>query len=176
MNNPNPAEYYDFLNDLVKILVPGVIGLLAGLLPYLFERQKIKYQLQQDNAQANRQLLSSFTDALAGYIGSSKAYLSCLLASKGHHLEGDQPDLLYSKYADLMLDNEVARVKAKAICGLIGSSSLLDALLEYDRALSDKINFLSDNYNPSMARYDELSDVAFAKERQLLNALNSLNS
>ncbi|WP_432462920.1 hypothetical protein [Agarivorans sp. QJM3NY_33] len=82
--SPEEIELY---KDAIKIGVPAIVGLMAGLIPYLIERKKVSVQRLIENEKGRRELIISFSEALSIYIGSSSAYISYLLSSEFNYGE-----------------------------------------------------------------------------------------
>ncbi|PKG59213.1 hypothetical protein, partial [Shewanella sp. GutDb-MelDb] len=137
--SPEEIELY---KDAIKIGVPAIVGLSAGLIPYLIERWKISAQRDIENDKGRREIIISFSEALSKNIGSSTAYIAYLLSSDFNSGKGLAEKITESSVK--MLESEIDRTRAKALSGIIGNNLVTDALLEYDKYISDVISFLID--------------------------------
>jgi hypothetical protein len=135
---PEEIELY---KDAIKIGVPALVGLLAGLVPYFIERRKVNIQQEIEREKSRKEIIFKFSDALSKYLGSSSAYISYLVSSE--HNGGDEWNKKVSKSATEMLEGEIDRIRAKALAGLIGNSDVIDLLLEHDSAIRKVLNLLA---------------------------------
>ena len=166
---PEEIELY---KDAIKIGVPAIVGLMAGLIPYLIERKKVSVQRLIENEKGRRELIISFSEALSKYIGSSSAYISYLLSSEFNG--GEEWGKRVSESATKMLENEVDRTKAKALSGLIGNTKVIDSILEYDKYVGEVISLLA---HPKRTEEEEKNQAVGRmkdSEKELLYALGKL--
>ncbi|WP_305858099.1 hypothetical protein [Balneatrix alpica] len=167
--SPEEVELY---KDAIKIGVPAIIGLLAGLVPYLIERKKISSQMLMEKERSRREIIISFSEALSKYIGSSSAYISYLLSSEFNG--GEEWEKRVSASAAKMLSNEVDRTRAKALAGIIGNSNVIDSILFYDRCVSDVISLLAHPKRTNKEEKKILLEKMKESEKKLLYALGKL--
>jgi hypothetical protein len=167
--SPEEIELY---KDAIKIGVPAIVGLMAGLIPYLIERNKVSVQRLIENEKGRRELIIRFSEALSKYIGSSSTYICYLLSSEFNG--GEEWDKMVSESSTKMLENEVDRTRAKALSGIIGNTKVIDSILEYDKHVAEVISLLA---HPKRTE-DEEKRKALARmkesEKELLYALGKL--
>lgn len=166
---PEEIELY---KDAIKIGIPALVGLLAGLVPYFIERRKIGIQKQIESEKSRKEIILQFSDALSKYLGSSSAYISYLLSSE--HNGGDEWDEKVAKSATKMLEDEVDRTRAKALAGLIGNSDVIDLLLEHDSAVSNVISLLAHPRRVEAEEKDKVINQMRQCEKNLLLSLGAL--
>lgn len=167
--SPEEIELY---KDAIKIGVPAIVGLMAGLIPYLIERKKVSVQRLIENEKGRRELIISFSEALSKYIGSSSAYISYLLASEFNRGEEWEERVLES--ATKMLENEVDRTKAKALSGLLGNTKVIDFILEYDKYVGEVISLLAHPKRTEEEEKNQAIGRMKESEKELLYALGKL--
>lgn len=166
-------EEIDLYNDALKIGIPALVGLLAGLVPYFIEKRKVAIQKTIEDDKAKRALVISFTDALSAYQGSSRAYISYLVNSR--YNAGEEWGKIINSASQKMLDNEVNRVKAKSLAGIVGNTDVINALLEYDKCITEVMGFLAKaQHINGKTEQEQISKLASA-ERVLLCSLNRLS-
>ncbi|ROS70921.1 hypothetical protein [Vibrio crassostreae] len=167
--SPEEIELY---KDAIKIGVPAIVGLLAGLVPYLIERNKVSTQRMIEKDKSKRELVLSFSDALSQYIGSSSAYISYLLSKEFNR--GEEWDKSVSESAKKMLDNEVDRTRAKALSGIIGDTEVIDSILEYDKCVTNVISLLAHPKRPDKTEKETVLNRMKESEKVLLHSLSKL--
>lgn len=74
-----------------------------------------------------------------------------------------------------MLDNEVNRVKAKSLAGIVGNTEVVNALLEYDKCITEVMSLMvkSQLIIDDKTEKEQVEKLEVA-ERKLLHSLNSL--
>jgi hypothetical protein len=167
--SPEEIELY---KDAIKIGVPAVVGLMAGLIPYLIERKKVSVQRLIENEKGRRELIISFSEALSKYIGSSSAYISYLLSSEFNG--GEEWGERVSESAKKMLENEVDRTKTKALSGLLGNTKVIDSILEYDKYVGEVISLLAHPKRTEEEEKNQAIGRMKESEKELLYALGKL--
>jgi hypothetical protein len=167
--SPEEIELY---KDAIKIGVPAIVGLMAGLIPYLIERKKVSVQRLIENEKGRRELIISFSEALSKYIGSSSAYISYLLSSEFNG--GEEWEGRVSESAKKMLENEVDRTKTKALSGLLGNTKVIDSILEYDKYVGEVISLLAHPKRTEEEEKNQAINRMKESEKELLYALGKL--
>ncbi len=167
--SPEEIELY---KDAIKIGVPAIVGLLAGLVPYLIERKKVSSQRLMEAEKSRREVIITFSEALSKYIGSSSVYISYLLSSEFNG--GEEWEKRVSESSEKMLENEVDRTRAKALAGIIGNSNVIDSILLYDRCVSDVISLLTHPKRTDEEEKNVLLEKMKESEKKLLYALGKL--
>jgi len=167
--SPEEIELYQ---DAIKIGVPALVGLLAGLIPYFVERKKVSIQRVIEQEKGRRELIISFSEALSKYIGSSSTYINYLLSSRlsstPHHQE--QYNKWTTEAGEQMQKNQEDRVKAKALIGIVGNVQVINSMLEYDKSVSEVIHVLNNSNN----NHEEAMEKMKNSEKELLYALVNL--
>lgn len=167
--SPEEIELY---KDVIKIGVPAIVGLLAGLIPYLIERKKVSVQKQMESEKGRREIIISFSEALSKYIGSSSAYISYLLSSKFNG--GEEWEKMVTESAKRMLENEVDRTRAKALSGIIGNSQVVNSILEYDKYIGEVISLLAHPKRTDEQEKNQALEKMKKSEKELLYALGTI--
>ncbi|MFA0108363.1 hypothetical protein AB4380_00130 [Vibrio breoganii] len=167
--SPEEIELY---KDALKIVIPALVGLLAGSVPYFIEKRKVAIQKSIEDDKAKRALVISFTDALSEYQGSSRAYISYLVNSR--YNAGEEWAKIINAASQKMLDNEVNRVKAKSLAGIVGNTETIDALLEYDKCTTEIMSLLAKPQKADKKAEQEKLRKLENAERALLHSLNQL--
>jgi hypothetical protein len=167
--SPEEIELY---KDAIKIGVPAIVGLMAGLIPYLIERKKVSVQRLIENEKGRRELIISFSEALSKYIGSSSTYISYLLSSEFNG--GEEWEGRVSESAKKMLENEVDRTKTKALSGLLGNTKVIDSILEYDKYVGEVISLLAHPKRNEEEEKNQAINRMKESEKELLYALGKL--
>jgi hypothetical protein len=167
--SPEEIELY---KDAIKIGVPAIVGLMAGLIPYLIERKKVSVQRLIENEKGRRELIISFSEALSKYIGSSSTYISYLLSSEFNG--GEEWEGRVSESAKKMLENEVDRTKTKALSGLLGNTKVIDSILEYDKYVGEVISLLAHPKRTEEEEKNQAINRMKESEKELLYALGKL--
>ncbi|EOE6055827.1 hypothetical protein HPY06_14575 [Vibrio cholerae] len=168
--SPEEIELY---KDALKIGIPALVGLSAGLVPYFIEKRKVAIQKTIEDDKAKRALVISFAEALSEYQGSSRAYISYLVSSRYNAGEGWGE--IIGSASQKMADNEVNRVKAKSLAGIVGNTEVVNALLEYDKCITDVMSLLvkSQLLIDDKTEKEQVLKLEVA-ERKLLHSLNRL--
>ncbi|WP_077343619.1 hypothetical protein [Pseudocolwellia agarivorans] len=167
--SPEEIELY---KDIIKIGIPAVVGLSAGLIPYMIERRKISAQRYMENEKGRRELILSFSEALSKNIGSSTSYIAYLLSSD-FNCSKDMAEKI-SESSVKMQESEIDRTRAKALSGIIGNNLVTDALLEYDKCISKVISFIIDPKCSDKNERNSLIEKMKLSEKEFLHALGKL--
>ena len=93
--------------------------------------------------------------ALAEYQGSSKAYISNLVCSR--YNSGEDWEKIVNSSSQKVFDNQVSRVRAKTLAGIVANPEIIDALLIYDKRVSETMAFLAKN----MCADEEAQNIDF---------------
>jgi hypothetical protein len=168
-------EEIGLYQDAIKIGVPAILGLFAGLIPYFIERKRVSVQQIIENEKGRKELIINFTEALSKYIGSSSTYINHSLSSKlsSTHAHREKFNEWITEAGKNMQDNQENRVKAKALIGLIGDSKIIDSMLKYDKCVSDVIQILNGS-NEIHLKQDEAIKQMKISEKELLYALGNI--
>ncbi|MCP4552953.1 MAG: hypothetical protein GY834_13140 [Bacteroidetes bacterium] len=167
---PDEIELY---KDIVKIGIPALAGLLAGLIPYVLERNKLHQEAVREGREFKRNQIIELIDCFSKFSGNLSAYISRLLSMK--YSGGEK---FYSKLVcsgDNVLLNEVNLTKAKVISGLIGGNQLVEAFHEYDRQTSAVINLLAKPEGISDDKKKQVVAELKKKENELIVMFNELS-
>jgi hypothetical protein len=165
-------EEIDLYKDLIKIGVPGVIGLLAGLVPYLIERKKLTSMQDLEKLKAHQDLILQFTDTISVYIGSSSAYIAYLRSRDLNR--GEKWNDAVSNAAKRMLEHEVERSKCKTLAGIIGNAEVLDKLVDYDQSVTTVLALLATNLHSEKDLLEEKILCMKEKEKLMLISFSNL--
>lgn len=163
----------ELYSDLVKIGVPALTGLLGGLIggliPYFLEKRKLREAERRETREYWRKQVGELIDCLSDFSGTLFAYISMLRSSS--FSGGEEFDSQLSKAAMQMLEREIRLKKARAIAGMMGRVSVVNAIDDFDKQATESIGILvrgvRDTAEPTVELLKE-------KERALLLSLNEL--
>lgn len=173
------ADQVELYSDMVKIGVPALVGLLAGLIPFLIERHKVSAQIAMEREKARQDIVLKFADALSNYTGKTTAYMAAQVTMSHHAIKNpngktDWKERVRKTGAE-MLEAGVDRTKAKALAGILGKPEVLSALLDYDRCASEIINYYAASSGKVEKESTEhLMDELRKNERGLMDSLKVL--
>jgi len=160
------------LSDAIKIGLPALIGLMAGLIPYLIERKKLSIQKEINECNKKSEIAWALVESFSKFSGSASEYLSILLSRK-LNLEGEWHERL-EKAGNNMLSLESEIMKAKALAGITGNKELLDAFIQYDKMISRAIGVFVRKLKLPDEEVQEILDSIHTSERNLLNSMHVL--
>ena len=166
----NEIELY---KDIVKIGVPALVGLMAGLIPYFLERKKLQHESDRENRKFRRDQIVTLIDCYSQFAGNLSTLISMLLSKKFNG--GDQFELELNQCRNKMFSNEVNLKKAKAIAALLDNSQLVNLFNEYDHSVSAAINLLGHPERKTDQEKEQTINTLRKKESELINLLNTLS-
>ncbi|PMG43513.1 hypothetical protein BCU91_05135 [Shewanella sp. 10N.286.52.B9] len=166
--SPEEIELY---KDAVKIGFPAFAGLIAGFIPYLLERSKVKQEEKSNNQNFRRAKINELIDCFSSFSGKLYGYTSHLL-SIGMYPEKSQVETLKTSGFD-MLSQESNLSKAKAIAGLLGNSEIVNKVNEFDTQATETINTLN---NSKALKEQKLESIRLLriKETEFILVLKNL--
>lgn len=167
------AAKIEVWNDLVKIGIPALAGLISGLsvslISLFVEKQRHKNLVKQESINFQRQKVSELIESLSIFSGHLFRYVSAQIALHKYYHEGGEEYV--GEVGKEMLANEYNLKKARAIANLIGNDDLCNSLEEFDKQASETIQSLVDKMHDHP---QESTEALKQKERKVLNDLNKL--
>ncbi|UDM05848.1 hypothetical protein LG409_10530 [Halomonas sp. NyZ770] len=162
----------EVLSDMIKIGIPAFAGLLsglvAGLLPYFIEKQRLRDSRQNEAVKFRREKVAELVDALSIFSGHLYRYVSAQESLFQNYNEATEE--FVSQVGQEMLANEYHLKKARAIAGLISEKGLLSLLEEYDGQASETIRAVLNRVPDPEKSIEDLKLI----ERKVMNSLDVL--
>ena len=160
----------DLYKDIAKIGIPALIGLVAGLIPYFLEKQKIKDVNSREQRKFHQSLVSELIECFSDYSGAYFRYVA-LVGSKARGSSGEKMRETAFEAGNETLLNGARLKKARSIAALLGNKDLVSTLDEFDEFSKKAINKILEN--PKINSLELISEVK-NKEKDVLENFNSL--
>jgi len=160
----------DLYKDIAKIGIPALVGLLAGLIPYFLEKQKITDANSREQRKFHQSLVSELIQCFSDYSSAYFRYVA-LVGSKARGSNGEKLRETTFEAGDETLVKGVRLKKTRSIAALLGNKNLVDSLDEFDHFSKKAINKILEN--PQVNAQELISEVK-NKEKNVLDNFKSL--
>lgn len=141
------AAKIELLNDLVKIGIPALIGIVSGFIPYFIEKRKFSFKQQQDLIMYKRERMSELIDVLSVYSGIMYKHLTLVknytAADPQDYMSLDEHEEYLNnvkKSSSELLVNDFKLKKAKAIIGVLGSKKVYGLIVSYEKSSNELLS------------------------------------
>lgn len=174
-------------SDLVKIGVPGLLGLLGGLIPFLIERHKGKTAIDIENKKFYHERVLELADCIANALWISRKVIN----KTEHALSKEGDDYLRDndfdtgaafkemreepyKIRDEAFEFKLLLLKAISTAGIIGKQSMINALNNYSLQFTKSINSILDETDKEKLEQD-IQELTI-RETKILDELLKIKS
>lgn len=174
-NIANKTAEFELYSDLIKIGLPAALtlfaGLIAGLLPYLLEKRKLREAIKQEARAFYRAQSIELIECISYFSGRLFHYINIQLGcNKISGLSEEQESQLVVSEQQVSEAEEKLK-KARAIAGMLGKQIILDKIDEFDSQTTITFNSLAGATSDESKEYLRLLRN---KEKEMMSSLNSL--
>ena len=136
------AAELELYKDMVKIGIPAIAGIAAGLIPYALEKIKIKNTEYKDQQDFKNNQAVELVNSLSEFSGVLSSYISILGST---HIDNSDHFKVFSKKGMEEFNSSYKLLaKSKAIAGLLGQHDLVTKIESYHKLVVPLI----DAFNP----------------------------